>query len=130
MIVSFRFVREWLRAHLTSGWVPKRNLAAAYALGDGVGKDARRARAWYRRAARAGDASALYDLGLMYLEGEGGPADFAEGRRLLIAAGEAGDAMAQKVLAELFGQGLFGCEIDMDQKAKWRELAQGQGMQL
>lgn len=67
---------------------------------------------------------------MMLLEGEGGPADFTEGRQLLIAAADAGDAMAQKVLAEFFARGLFGFEIDTEQQAKWRTLAKRQGMQL
>jgi TPR repeat protein len=130
MKISFAFLREWVRAHLTSSWVPKRNVAASYALGDGVRKNPRRARAWYRRAARAGDVSALYDLGMMLLEGEGGVTDLVEGRALLLAAAESGDPMAQKVLAELFARGLFGFEVDARQHGKWSDLARRQGMQV
>ena len=56
--------------------------------------------------------------------------DYTEGRRLLIAAAEAGDGAAQKALAELFARGLFGFEIDSEQQAKWRDLARRQGMQV
>jgi localization factor PodJL len=128
--ITVGFLREWIRANLTSSWVAKRNVAASYALGDGVDQDGRRARAWYGRAARAGDVSALYDLGMMLLEGEGGAPDLAEGRALLVAAAEAGDPMAQKVLAYLFGSGLFGFEVDREQQAKWTSLARQQGMQV
>ena len=130
MKTRFSFLREWIRANLTASWVAKRNVAASYALGEGVHQDGRRARAWYRRAARAGDVSALFDLGMMLLEGEGGAPDLTEGRTLLVAAAEAGDPMAQKVLAHVFGVGLFGFEVDHEQQAKWSDLASRQGMQV
>lgn len=129
-LITFDFLRNWIRANLTADWYAKRSVAAAYALGEGVRQNGRRARAWYRRAARAGDVSALYDLGMMLLEGEGGAPDLAQGRALVVAAAEAGDPMAQKELAYAFENGLFGFEVDYEQQAKWSSLARQQGMQV
>lgn len=128
--ISLRFLREWVRANTSSSWFAKRNVAASYATGDGVRRNGARARKWYRRAARGGDVSALYDLGMMLLEGEGGEPNLAEGRALLVAAAEGGDSMAQKVLSDLFGKGLLGFEVDREQQAKWSGLAKQQGMQV
>jgi hypothetical protein len=62
---SIEFIRELVRAYCGRDWVPKRNVAASYALGEGVRKNEARARMWYERAAKAGDESALTDLAMM-----------------------------------------------------------------
>jgi uncharacterized protein len=124
------FIQQWLLAHVTKSWVPKRNVAASYALGQGVAVDGARARKWYRRAAKAGDESALYDLGLMCLAGEGGPVDADLGLSLIRQAAELGDGMAQLVLMDLYGQGLHGIAVDREQEERWRDTAQKNGMKV
>ncbi len=105
---TIEFIGDLIRAHFTRSWVPKRNVAASYAVGDGVRKNEVRARVWYARAAEAGDESALYDLGMMLLEGEGGPVEQSRGQALLLEAANLGDPMAQKVLIYAFTDGLWG----------------------
>ena len=124
------FLRELIRAHFSSEWVSKRNVAASYALGDGVRKNEARARLWYARAAAAGDESALYDLGMMVLEGEGGPKDEPRGQALLLEAAALGDPMAQKVLSYAYRDGAWGFRAEPTQAEHWRNLAAEQGMQM
>jgi TPR repeat protein len=42
-----------------------------YYLGDGISQDYKQAIFWYRKAAMQLDANAQYNLGYMYLDGEG-----------------------------------------------------------
>jgi len=86
-----------------------RNLAAFYATGEGTGRvDLVRARRWYSRAANAGDATATYELGLMYLQGEGGRKRPAQGRRLLVRAARQGEIAALQVLRYAYSKGAWG----------------------
>jgi len=101
-----RFLRVFLRALVSRSWVPKRNLAASYALGEGALKDESKARRWYARASAAGDLSADYDLALMLLWGEGGPPEPGRARALLHRAAEAGDPAARRFLAYVAENGL------------------------
>ncbi|MEZ6187325.1 MAG: DUF4034 domain-containing protein [Planctomycetota bacterium] len=59
-----------------------------------------RARRWYAYAARLGHRGSIRVLGVMTLEGRGGPADADEGRRLLERAAQAGDAKATELLEQ------------------------------
>jgi uncharacterized protein len=127
---TLHFLRELVRAHFLSDWVSKRNVAASYATGDGIRKNEARARVWYARAAAAGDESALYDLGMMLLEGEGGAKDEPQGQALLVEAATLGDAMAQKVLAYAYQDGAWGFAADPTKAQHWRNLAAAQGMQV
>jgi len=69
----------------------QRDLGALYATGDWTGPhDAVRAAEWYRRAAERGHPDAQYNLGFMYLLGEGVTSDAAEGLRWLRRAADQG----------------------------------------
>lgn len=124
------FLRDLLRARFTGSGLWKANVAARYATGEGVGKNGARARIWYARAAEAGEASALYELGMMLLEGEGGPVEGPRGRALLLEAASQGDPSAQKVLAYAFTDGHWGFPVDLERAEHWRRLAVAQGMQV
>lgn len=50
---------------------------------------------WFTRAAEEGDAAGQFILGMMYMLGEGGSKDIAEGTRWLKLAADQGDAEAQ-----------------------------------
>lgn len=102
-----RFLGIFLRALISRSWVPKRNLAASYALGEGAPQDEAKARRWYARASAAGDRMADYDLALMLLWGEGGPPEPGRARALLRRAAEAGDPAAQRFLAYI-AEGCLG----------------------
>ena len=128
--MTLEFLREWFRASFSRSWVPKRNVAARFALGEGVRKNEARARVWYRRAAKAGDGSALTDLGIMLLYGEGGPVEVSRGQALLLEGASSGDGTAQKVLAYAFRDGSLGFPVDVEKSEHWRRLAVAQGLQV
>jgi hypothetical protein len=128
--MTFEFLSNWLRAQFTSSWVPKRWVAASYALGEGIRKNERRSRKWYARASKAGDLTSDYDLALMLLNGDGGSIESAKGKIMLERAATEGEPMAQKVLAYAYEQGLFGFPIDHERYAHWRKLAKLQGMKV
>jgi TPR repeat protein len=81
---------------------------------------------WYRKAAKKGDATAQYILGLCYYNGDGVPQDYTEAAKWYRKAAEQGLAQAQ------FNLG--GCYYDGDgvpkNKAvgiKWMKKAAQQG---
>ena len=129
-MVAMSFLQNWFRAHLKHDWANKRCVAARYATGDGVNKNEARARIWYARAAKAGDVTALYDLGMMLILGEGGPVDEPGGQAMLLDAANQGDPEAQKVLTYAFTDGLYGFPVEPPKANHWRRLAESQGMQV
>ena len=67
----------------------------------GVTQDYAKAREWYEKAAAAGDAGAMHNLGGLYENGQGVPEDDAKAREWFEKAAAAGDVDATKALAEL-----------------------------
>jgi TPR repeat protein len=101
----------------------QRDLGALYATGGWTGPhDAVRAAEWYRRAAERGHADAQYNLGFMYLLGEGVTSDAAEGLRWLRLAADQGEESSFRLLADLYRNGYYGVSIDPAQAARWDEL--------
>ncbi len=76
---------------------------AAFQLGNHylVAKDATKAMRWYQRAATAGHAGAQYNLGLMYLKGEGVVRDALKGLGWIEKAVASGDEKAQALLQRI-----------------------------
>ncbi len=76
---------------------------AAFQLGNhySVAKDATKAMWWYQRAATAGHAGAQYNLGLMYLKGEGVVRDALKGLGWIEKAADSGDEKAQALLQRI-----------------------------
>jgi TPR repeat protein len=89
------YARSWVRR--APGPETWSNLAAVYATRQPP--DLKRARHWYRRAALKGHDRALFEYGLMLVQGGGGPKRPALGRRYLERAAALGQADARKVLA-------------------------------
>lgn len=58
--------------------------------------------AWFRKAATAGDADGMYELGVLTYQGRGVPEDRDEARRWFQRAAQAGNPRAADVLAGLF----------------------------
>lgn len=79
------------------------NLAAVYATQRPP--DLRRAREWYRRAARRQHLRGLFEYGLMLIQGEGGPSRPAEGRRLVERAAGLGEIDALRVMSHAYAHG-------------------------
>ena len=76
--------------------------------------------------AKAGNAMAQYNLGLMYDKGEGVPQDKAEAVKWYRKAAEQGDADAQVNLGFMYGNG-DGVPKDYAEAAKWYHKAAEQG---
>jgi TPR repeat protein len=98
----------------------QRDLGALYATGNWTGpKDSVQAVQWYRRAAERGHADAQYNLGFMYLLGEGVQNDPEEGLRWLRLAAAQGDGSAMRLMADLYHNGFYGVPVDSLQAADW-----------
>ena len=93
-----------------------------YAMGRGVPQDDVEAVRLYRLAADQGQASAQYNLGVMYDDGRGVPQDDAEAVRLYRLAAEQGDACAQSNLGVMYANGQ-GVPQDYVQAHMWYNLA-------
>ncbi|WP_306015297.1 tetratricopeptide repeat protein [Oceanicaulis sp. MMSF_3324] len=93
----------------------------AYALADWDHgpHDLSSARSWYERAGEAGDPSSALIAGLMYMDGEGGEADEAEGARLIRMAAEYGLPAAMGQHALLLFQGVADREPNPTEAVDW-----------
>jgi TPR repeat protein len=88
------YARAWLRR--SPGPDEWANLAAVYATK--YRPDLKRARTWYWRAARRGHRRALFEYGLMLINGEGGVKRHRRGVEYLHRAAAMGDVNARIVL--------------------------------
>jgi TPR repeat protein len=73
-------------------------------------------------AAKLGHPIAAYDLGLLYLEGQLFPQDFARAAELFRSAAQAGSPEAQYALATLYKDG-HGVDKSETEAARWLALA-------
>jgi TPR repeat protein len=109
-----------LRAGELGSLEAQRDLGALCATGDWTGPhDPARAALWYRRAAERGHTDAQYNLGFMYLRGEGLPCDHMEGLRWLHCAADQGDEQSLRLLADLYRNGHYGVPLDLDEAERW-----------
>src|SRR5438445_635353 len=81
---------------------------------------------WFRKAADKGDASAQYNLGIMYINGQGVRQDYAEALKWHLKAAEQGYADAQYEIGRRYfaGQGLAK---DYSEAVRWARKAAEQG---
>ncbi|MGD1032261.1 MAG: TonB family protein [Opitutaceae bacterium] len=98
--------------------VAELQLGAFAETGDRLPQDYQVARAHYQRAIALGVPAAKLKLGLMNLEGWGGPRDAGAAFSLISQAAEAGDHPAQKVLADMYFAGV-GVKADLHQALFW-----------
>ena len=77
------------------------NRGRRYANGWGVAQDYGQARQWWEKAAAAGDAGAMHNLGWLYENGEGVAQDYGQARQWYEKAAAAGNEFAKKRLQEL-----------------------------
>jgi TPR repeat protein len=77
---------------------------------------------WYRKAAMQGGASAQYNLGFMYLNGQGVPQNYAEAAKWYRKAAEQGDVDATRVLGLAYYLGKW-VPKDLVQSYFWFSLA-------
>ena len=95
---------------------PLEDGAAAYERGDYT-----HARQLWRPLADQGDATAQYNLGVEYANGQGVPQDYAEAVKWYRLAADQGDGYAQVNLGVLYAQGL-GVPQDYVLAYKWFDL--------
>lgn len=80
---------------------------------------------WYERGARLGDPECQYDLGFMYILGEGTAPDPRAGLALLERAASQGFCEAIRLLADLFSTGAHRVAADPIEVERWsRALAE------
>ena len=81
------------------------------------------AASWCRNAADAGSASAMYDLGVMYLSGKGLPQSYSDAATWYRKAAGAGNADAMYFLGVLYLSGQGIPQSDADAAAWYRKAA-------
>ncbi|UWZ83173.1 tetratricopeptide repeat protein [Occallatibacter riparius] len=101
----------------------QRDLGALYSTGDWTGpKDPARGFYWYRLAAERGHSDAQYNLGFMYILGEGTEADVDEGLQWIHRAAMQGDWSARRLLADLYRNGYYGVPRRIGEAERWEHL--------
>jgi hypothetical protein len=103
-----------------------RDLPPSFLDGQGRPKNLVKAVVWYRKAAEQGDASAMFNLGIMYDHGRGVPQDYAQAALWYRKAAEQGFAAAQYNLGVAYHEGQ-GVPQDDVQAAAWYRKAAEQG---
>ncbi|CAE7587298.1 ybeQ [Symbiodinium natans] len=117
----------WLKAASEAGFaMAQKNLALAYANGQGVRRDDAQAVVWMRRAAEQLEVEAAYMMGEMYRRGRGVPADSSEAANWYQRSAEAGFPKAQYTLGMLYLEGT-GQQADLRQAEMWLKFAARQG---
>ena len=81
---------------------------------------------WFRKAAGQGNATAQFNLGVMYANGRGVPQDYVEALIWYRLAADHGDAAAQNNLGEMYKKGQ-GVPQNYAEAAKWYRKAADQG---
>ena len=116
-------------------------LGSLYINGQGVEKDDTKGLSWIMKSARQGydqarlrafsiyfelagrgDASAMYNLGYMWLHGWGGEQDPDVGIGWLESAAKNGHDRSAKVLSGIYAEGKFGITPDEDKASFWSNL--------
>jgi hypothetical protein len=87
-----------------------------------VPRDEAEAAKWFRLAAEHGDATAQFNLGVMYSEGQGVPQDHAKAAKFYRSAAEQGNPQAQYNLALWYAEGDGGAP-DLVAAHMWFNLA-------
>ena len=94
---------------------------------DGFPKNERQGRIWYKKAALRGNPEAMFNLGTMQLNGEGGKTDIKNGIEWLKAAATSKkkhiySETAPKLLCDIFRNGHYGIEKDRNESAYWKQI--------
>ena len=82
---------------------------------------------WYRRAADMGIATAAYNLGTLYYNGQGFTQDYTQARHWFEEAAKRNDPYAEFQLGLMYGNGK-GLDVDTASELRWYTKAAGQGL--
>ncbi len=80
----------------------------------------------YHEKAQKGDTNARYQLGVLYLNGNGALQDFEEAVKWFRLAAEKNHALAQYQLGKMYRAG-FGVDIDLEKSYMWLNLSAAAG---
>ena len=133
-VISLCFYCPFLTAADPKGIPPEENVnsekLASYYFDQGVdeGEKGNHAKAfqWFKKAAEQGIVPAQFNLGLMYLKGEGVLQDYKQAFKWYTKAAEQGHALAQFNLGLMYRQG-HGALQDYKQAVKWYTKSAEQG---
>jgi TPR repeat protein len=95
---------------------------------NGFSINKRQARIWYKRSALNGNPEAMFNLGTMQLNGEGGKTDLPKGIEWLKKAGNLKkkhiySEVAPKLLSEIYAHGYYGIEKDKKKADYWKKIS-------
>ncbi|MFY2764637.1 SEL1-like repeat protein [Arenimonas sp. MALMAid1274] len=102
------------------------NVAAAYAQGDGVAMDSRRARALFLALAEEGDKYSQRTVAKLMMDGGGGPQDYAGARYWLERASNQNDTEAMALLGMMYDPANHRTP-DMNLAVFWYQAAHARG---
>ena len=81
------------------------------------------AASWLEKAAEKGSTSADFILGDMYAKGQGVPQDYDKAIELYKQSADGGDSLSMQRLGEIYENGSYGQEKDLEEALKWYKLA-------
>jgi TPR repeat protein len=126
MLRRIALFRLHIRARVLRDRAAQYQLAELYATGEHrdytYPKNELRAAALYRMASERGCHDAMYELGFMYLLGEGVTKDKSTALVCLSRAGNGGHAEAMRLLGDLYTVGNHGVPVDSAEATRWRSL--------
>ena len=124
---NFAEAARWFGYAASAGLAPAQyRLATMYERGQGVTKDAGRARSWYGAAAEKGNIKAMHNLAVSESGREGGITDYEAAFKWYVQAASYGLADSQFNLGILAEHGL-GMTKSLPEAYKWFALAAAQG---
>jgi TPR repeat protein len=94
-----------------------------YEIGHRVPQDDVQAATWFRKAADQGNASAQYNLGMLYLQGQGVLQDYAQAVVWFRKAADQQHAKAQFALGLMYQHGQEGVPQNSTQAYVWLVLS-------
>lgn len=89
----------------------------------GVPQDCDKAKYWFEKAAKKGNAKSLDGLGGLYFTGCNIDKDYEKAKKYYLLAEEKGSRNAKANLGDLYREGGYGLDKDLDKAMYWYELA-------
>lgn len=126
--VSPALYRKWMDASAAQNYSQALfRLGSDYDLGILVEKDLRRALGYYERAAAVGDSRAAYNVGQIYLMGEGGiPKDYGKAMAYIEQSAAKNEVNALMTLGYVYETGMTGVQ-DINRSRSYYYRAEAEG---